>query len=62
MSGNVLAHTALKPCTSEVAMNTESGGARFANTPLFTLQNRLFLLHDREISVIGWATCSSLTT
>ncbi len=29
-------------------MNTESGGARFANTPLFTLQNRLFLLHDRE--------------
>lgn len=29
-------------------MNTESGGARFAQTPLFTPQNRLFLLHDRE--------------
>ncbi|MDD2054718.1 AraC family transcriptional regulator [Pseudomonas putida] len=29
-------------------MNAEIGGARFADTPLFTPQNRLFLLHDRE--------------
>lgn len=29
-------------------MNPESGGARFANTPWFTKQNRLFLLHDCE--------------
>lgn len=29
-------------------MSPESGGARFENTPLFTPQNRLFLLHDRE--------------
>ncbi|WP_057459655.1 cupin domain-containing protein, partial [Pseudomonas syringae] len=29
-------------------MNSELGGALFENTPLFTAQNRLFLLHDRE--------------
>lgn len=29
-------------------MNAEMGGARFESTPLFTPQNRLFLLHDRE--------------
>ncbi|WP_455922575.1 AraC family transcriptional regulator [Pseudomonas putida] len=29
-------------------MNPQAGGARFEHTPLFTPQNRLFLLHDRE--------------
>lgn len=29
-------------------MNSELGGARFEHSPLFTPQNRLFLLHDRE--------------